>query len=93
MEPTRLSPIIALFSGRSRVRRLGAAGVPHRARRSAPSATVLPCRRARQSGGFFLHMGTGQEGRGSGGTALTRAGVLLIAAALIILAADLITHG
>jgi len=46
-----------------------------------------------QSGGFFLHMGTGQEGRGSVGTTLTRAGVLLIAAALIILAADLITHG
>jgi len=46
-----------------------------------------------QSGGSFLHMGTGQEGRGSVGTALTRAGVLLIAEALIILAADLITHG
>jgi heme/copper-type cytochrome/quinol oxidase subunit 4 len=46
-----------------------------------------------QSGGFFLHMGAGQEGRGSAGTTLTRAGALLIAAALIILAAGLITHG
>jgi hypothetical protein len=35
----------------------------------------------------------GQEGRRSAGTTLTRAGALLIAAALIILAAGLITHG
>jgi len=45
-----------------------------------------------QSGGLFLHMGAGQEGRSSVGTTLTRAGALLIAAALIILAAGLITH-
>ena len=46
-----------------------------------------------QSGGFFLHMGAGQEGGGSVGTTLTRAGALLIAAALIILAVGLITYG
>ena len=46
-----------------------------------------------QSGGFFVHMGLGQQGRGSPGTVLTRAGALLIAAALIILAIGLITHG
>jgi hypothetical protein len=46
-----------------------------------------------QSGGFFVHLGLGQQGRGSPGTALTRGGALLIAAALIILAVGLITHG
>jgi hypothetical protein len=46
-----------------------------------------------QSGGFFLHMGLGQQGSSSPGTALTRIGALLIAAALIILAIGLITHG
>jgi hypothetical protein len=46
-----------------------------------------------QSGGFFLHMGLGQQGRSSPGTVLTRIGALLIAAALIILAIGLITHG
>jgi hypothetical protein len=45
-----------------------------------------------QSGGFFLHMGLGQQGSSSPGTALTRIGALLIAA-LIILAIGLITHG
>jgi hypothetical protein len=39
-----------------------------------------------QSGGFFVPMGLGQQGRSSPGTVLTRAGALLIAAALIILA-------
>ena len=39
-----------------------------------------------QSGGFFVHLGLGQQGRSSPGTVLTRAGALLIAAALIILA-------
>jgi hypothetical protein len=43
-----------------------------------------------QSGGFFLHMGIGQEGRPSAGTKLTRAGALLIAAALGALAVGLI---
>ena len=46
-----------------------------------------------QSGGFFLHLGLGQQGRSSPGTVLTRAGALLIAAALIILAIGLIRHG
>ena len=46
-----------------------------------------------QSGGFFLHLGVGQPGRSSSGTLLTRAGALLIAAALIILAIGLIMHG
>src|SRR5262249_8381150 len=46
-----------------------------------------------QSGGFFVHLGLGQQGRRSPGTVLTRAGALLIAAALIILAIGLITHG
>jgi hypothetical protein len=46
-----------------------------------------------QSGGFFVHLGLGRSGRGSPGTALTKAGALLIAAALIILAIGLITHG
>src|SRR5262249_28052192 len=46
-----------------------------------------------QSGGFFVHLGLGRQGRSSPGTVLTRAGALLIAAALIILAIGLITHG
>jgi len=46
-----------------------------------------------QSGGFFVHLGLGQQGRSSPGTVLTRSGALLIAAALIILAIGLITHG
>ena len=45
-----------------------------------------------QSGGFFVHLGLGQQGRSSPGTAVTRGGALLIAAALIILAIGLITH-
>lgn len=43
-----------------------------------------------QSGGFFLHLGIGRQGRGSPGTLLTRTGALLLAAALIALAAGLI---
>jgi hypothetical protein len=43
-----------------------------------------------QSGGFFLHLATGREGAGSGGTIVTRAGALLIAAALVALAIGLI---
>ncbi len=39
-----------------------------------------------QSGGFFLHLGVGEAGRGSMGTRLTRSGALLIATALVILA-------
>ncbi|HEX9043034.1 MAG TPA: hypothetical protein VF838_18785 [Trebonia sp.] len=46
-----------------------------------------------QSGGFFVHLGLGQEGHGSPGTALTRGGALLIAAALVILAIGLIRQG
>lgn len=46
-----------------------------------------------QSGGFFLHLGLGQQDRSSPGTVLTRIGALPIAAALIILAIGLITHG
>jgi hypothetical protein len=43
-----------------------------------------------QSGGFFLHLGIGQEGKPSAGTKLTRAGATLIAAALVTLAVGLI---
>src|SRR5260370_1335542 len=46
-----------------------------------------------QPGGFFVHMGFGQQGRSSARTVLTRAGALLIAAPLIILAVGLITTG
>ena len=46
-----------------------------------------------QSGGFFVHLGLGQQGRSSPRTVQTRGGALLIAAALIILAVGLITHG
>lgn len=44
-----------------------------------------------QSGGFFLHLGIGQQGRPSPGTRLTRAGAILIAAALVTLGVGLIT--
>jgi len=44
-----------------------------------------------QSGGFFLHLGIGQPGRPSPGTRLTRAGAMLIAAALVTLGVGLIT--
>ena len=100
MEPTRLFPIIVLLSlvtveyggwallgfltGRGTLgafrERFFAAGHAH--------AGVLA-----QSGGFFVHLGMGQQGRSSPGTVLTRAGALLIAAALIIVAVGLITHG
>ncbi|WP_214411108.1 hypothetical protein [Sphaerisporangium fuscum] len=43
-----------------------------------------------QSGGFFVHLAVGEEGRASYGTALTRTGALLLAGALIALAAGLI---
>ncbi len=43
-----------------------------------------------QSGGFFLHLGIGEEGKPSAGTKLTRAGATLIAAALVTLAVGLI---
>jgi hypothetical protein len=43
-----------------------------------------------QSGGFFLHLGVGEAGRPSAGTALTRAGAALIAVALVTLAVGLI---
>ena len=43
-----------------------------------------------QSGGFFVHLGLGRPNRRSLGTAVTRLGALLIAAALVILAVGLI---
>jgi len=46
-----------------------------------------------QSGGFFVHLGMGQQGHRSPGTMLTQAGALLIAAALVIVAVGLIIHG
>ncbi|NRQ32477.1 hypothetical protein HII36_11590 [Nonomuraea sp. NN258] len=42
-----------------------------------------------QSSGFFIHLGIGKEGKSSAGTALTRVGALLIAAALVALAVAL----
>jgi hypothetical protein len=45
-----------------------------------------------QSGGFFVHLGLGQQGHRSPGTVVTQGGALLIAAALIILAVGLINH-
>ena len=46
-----------------------------------------------QSGGFFLHLAVGHEGQRSAGTIMTRTGALLIAVALLILAAGLLTSG
>ena len=43
-----------------------------------------------QSGGFFLHMGLSESGASSAGTMVTRAGGLLIGAALVLLAVGLI---
>lgn len=43
-----------------------------------------------QSGGFFVHMLIGEPGVASVGTTITRAGAILIAAALVILAIGLI---
>ncbi|MFF2022785.1 hypothetical protein ACFVW2_13430 [Streptomyces sp. NPDC058171] len=43
-----------------------------------------------QSGGFFVHLALGSEGRPSLGTHLTRAGALLIAAALVALGVGLV---
>ena len=45
-----------------------------------------------QSGGFFVHLGVGQQDNRSPGTLLTQSGAVLIAAALIILAVGLIIH-
>jgi hypothetical protein len=44
-----------------------------------------------QSGGFFLHMATGQPGRPSTGTTVTTIGAILLAAAVLFLAYALIT--
>ena len=44
-----------------------------------------------QSGGFFLHMATGQPGRSSSGTTVTAVGAVLLAAAMLYLAYALIT--
>jgi hypothetical protein len=46
-----------------------------------------------QSGGFFLHLAVGHEGQRSPGTVMIRTGALLIAVALLILAAGLLTSG
>jgi hypothetical protein len=43
-----------------------------------------------QSGGFFLHMGIGQPGRGSLGTTITSVGALTLVAAIGLLAYGLI---
>jgi hypothetical protein len=43
-----------------------------------------------QSGGFFLHIGVGKPDEPSPGTTMTRAGAVLIAAALIVLGVGLI---
>jgi hypothetical protein len=43
-----------------------------------------------QSGGFFLHMLVGEEGTSSAGTWVTRAGAVLIAAALVALGVGLL---
>jgi drug/metabolite transporter superfamily protein YnfA len=43
-----------------------------------------------QSGGFFIHLGMGAPGAPSVGTTVTRAGAILIAVALVILAIGLI---
>jgi heme/copper-type cytochrome/quinol oxidase subunit 4 len=43
-----------------------------------------------QSGGFFLHMGVGQPGRGSLGTMATSIGALILVAAIALLVYGLI---
>jgi heme/copper-type cytochrome/quinol oxidase subunit 4 len=43
-----------------------------------------------QSGGFFLHMGIGQPGRGSLGTTVTSVGALILVAAILLLVYGLI---
>jgi hypothetical protein len=43
-----------------------------------------------QPGGFFLHLGVGEPGKPSAGTQLTRAGAVLIGAALVALGVGLI---
>jgi len=43
-----------------------------------------------QSGGFFVHMATGEEGVASAGTWMTRSGALLLAVALISLGVGLL---
>jgi heme/copper-type cytochrome/quinol oxidase subunit 4 len=43
-----------------------------------------------QSGGFFLHMGVGQPGKGSLGTTLTSVGALILVAAIALLVYGLI---
>ena len=48
---------------------------------------------AMQSGGFFLHLAVGEEGRPSLGTVVTRTGAVLLAAALIALAVGLARAG
>jgi hypothetical protein len=54
------------------------------------SGTILTLGVLMQSGGFFIHLGIGQEGQASLGTRVTRIGAILIAVALIILGVGLI---
>src|SRR6516162_4812827 len=106
MEPTRLFPIIvllflvtveyggwALLGFRTGHGTLGAFRERFFAAGHAHAGVLLLAGVLAQSGGFFVHLGLRQQGRSSPGTVLTRAGALLIAAALIILAIGLITHG
>ena len=106
MEPTRLLPIIALLSlvgveyggwallgfltGRGA---LGAFREQFFRAGHAHAGVLLLAGILAQSGGFFVHLGMGQQGRRSPGTVMTRTGALLIAAALVILAVGLITTG
>lgn len=43
-----------------------------------------------QSGGFFIHMATGEEGKSSTGTTVTTIGAVILAVAVVFLAAALI---
>jgi hypothetical protein len=90
MEPTRLLPIIALLS-LVYFLYLERAGLSTGTQWLA--GVLLLGGILAQSGGFFVHLGIGQQGRSSTGTVMTRTGAVLIAAALVILAVGLITTG
>jgi hypothetical protein len=86
MEPTRLLAIIALLSLVT-VEYGGWALLGFFTGRGSLGGILA------QSGGFFLHLAVGHEGQRSPGTIMTRTGALLIAVALLILAAGLLTSG
>ena len=86
MEPTRLLTIIALLSLVT-VEYGGWALLGFFTGRGSLGGILA------QSGGFFLHLAVGHEGQRSPGTIMTRTGALLIAVALLILAAGLLTSG